>query len=97
MPYLGWVPRCAVCRNSVNLRLSKTNEYGRAVHEHCYVWKLLSKKPTTSLSAGASARRNFAGATVPTDCQSVENCSVPELLGKSGVPVVCVRRDQTGM
>jgi hypothetical protein len=24
-----------------------------------------------------------------TDCQSLENSSFPELLGKSGVPVVC--------
>ena len=44
-PYFGWVPRCAICRNSVNLRVSKTDEYGRAVHENCYVWRLLSKKP----------------------------------------------------
>ena len=47
-PYFGWVPRCAICRNSVNLRVSKTDEYGRAVHEYCYVLKLLSKKPITA-------------------------------------------------
>ena len=43
-PYFGWVPRCAICRNSVNLRVSKTDEHGRAVHENCYVWRLLSKE-----------------------------------------------------
>ena len=47
-PYFGWVPRCAICRNSVNLRVSKTDEYGRAVHEYYYVLKLLSKKPITA-------------------------------------------------
>jgi hypothetical protein len=46
-PYFGWVPRCAICRNSVNLRVSKTDEYGRAVHEYCYVLKLLSKNDSS--------------------------------------------------
>lgn len=36
--------RCAICRESVNLTESKTDEYGRAVHEECYVSALLAKK-----------------------------------------------------
>jgi hypothetical protein len=55
MSCFGWVPRCAVCRESVNLTVSKADEYGRAVHENCYVQRLLSDKPTTTLSAKASS------------------------------------------
>ena len=35
MPDFGWVLRCGICRNSVNLAVSKTDEFGRAVHENC--------------------------------------------------------------
>ena len=40
-----WLPRCAVCTESVNLEESKTDEYGRAVHENCYIWTVELKKP----------------------------------------------------
>ena len=40
-----WLPRCAVCRESVNLEESKTDEYGRAVHENCYIWTVELKMP----------------------------------------------------
>ena len=40
-----WLPRCAVCKKSVNLKESKTDEYGRAVHENCYIWTVELKKP----------------------------------------------------
>jgi hypothetical protein len=45
MSYEGWLPRCAICKQSVNLTESKADEYGRAVHESCYVSTLVSKKP----------------------------------------------------
>lgn len=68
MSDFGWVPRCAVCRNSVNLKASKTDEHGRAVHEKCHVWNLLSKKPTSearSAQAGPVAtRRSYLGGTL---------------------------------
>jgi hypothetical protein len=60
MSYVGWAPGCAICRKSVNLTVSKTDEYGFAVHENCYVSKLLSKKTTTSLSEEASPSRKSA-------------------------------------
>lgn len=50
MSYPGWAPRCAVCKKSVNLTVSKVDEYGQAVHEKCCVSKLLSRETTTSLS-----------------------------------------------
>src|SRR5579864_1213605 len=43
--YSGRFPRCAICQKSVDLMVSKTDENGRAVHENCYVWKLLSSQP----------------------------------------------------
>ena len=61
MSYVGWVPRCAICRKSVNLTVSKADEYGRTVHENCYVSKLLlSWKTTTSLREEASPSRKSA-------------------------------------
>jgi hypothetical protein len=45
MSYEGWLPRCAVCEQSVNLNVSKTDEYGRAVHEECYVRLLVPVEP----------------------------------------------------
>ena len=45
MSYEAWRPRCSICKQSVNLTESKADEYGRAVHENCYVSMLVSKKP----------------------------------------------------
>jgi hypothetical protein len=42
---ISWLPRCAVCKESVNLEESNTDEYGRAVHENCYIWHVILKKP----------------------------------------------------
>jgi hypothetical protein len=33
---------CAVCGNSVNLESCKTDEHGKAVHQHCYMADILS-------------------------------------------------------
>lgn len=41
----GWLPRCAICKQLVNLNLSKADEYGRAIHEECYVSLLVQKEP----------------------------------------------------
>ena len=40
-----WLPCCAICTESVNLEESKTDEFGRAVHENCYIWTVELKKP----------------------------------------------------
>jgi hypothetical protein len=45
MSYEAWRPRCAICKRSADLTESKADEYGRAVHENCYVSMLVSKKP----------------------------------------------------
>ena len=45
MPYGGWSPQCSICKQSVNLEQSKTDENGSAVHEDCYVSLFISTKP----------------------------------------------------
>lgn len=35
-----WHPECVICKESVPLEESKVDEYGKAVHEECYVSKL---------------------------------------------------------
>ncbi|HET9409645.1 MAG TPA: hypothetical protein VFO39_20560 [Candidatus Sulfotelmatobacter sp.] len=40
-----WLPRCAVCKESVNLEESNTDEHGQPVHENCYIWTVELKKP----------------------------------------------------
>jgi hypothetical protein len=39
-----WRPPCAICKESVELEESKTDEYGRAIHEECYVSKLVGEE-----------------------------------------------------
>jgi hypothetical protein len=43
-PHLPPELTCAICCNPLNLTVDlNTNEVGSAVHEHCYVEKLLRK------------------------------------------------------
>ena len=59
-----WRPRCAICKQSVNLTESKADEYGRAVHENCYVSMLVSKKPRR-FTVRSDTPTRAAVATVP--------------------------------
>ena len=45
MSYGSWLPQCAICKESVTLEESKTDERGRAIHENCYIWTVELKKP----------------------------------------------------
>jgi hypothetical protein len=38
-----WLPECVICRESVKLEESKVDEYGKAIHEDCYVSELTGK------------------------------------------------------
>jgi hypothetical protein len=38
------LPMCCICNNPVLLETSKTDEYGQALHEECYVLKICSKE-----------------------------------------------------
>jgi hypothetical protein len=50
MSYDGWLPRCFICQESVKLEESKTDDHGRAVHEECYVWTVVLKKPRIAIA-----------------------------------------------
>jgi hypothetical protein len=65
MPYEGWLPRCAICKQSVDLNEGKTDECGRAVHEDCYV-SLLTGKKRRELTLRIDAPR--VGGHLPMNC-----------------------------
>jgi hypothetical protein len=44
-----WHPQCVICRESVQLEESKADERGQAIHEECYVSKLVGKKTTQKI------------------------------------------------
>jgi hypothetical protein len=48
---MSYEPRCTICREPVNLEESKTDEYGQAVHENCYVWTVELKKPRKPIAS----------------------------------------------
>lgn len=44
-------PTCPICNEPVELETSKTDEHGRAIHEECYLLKILPRtagKPKTA-------------------------------------------------
>ena len=45
MSHESWLPQCPICKKSVTLEESKTDERGQAVHENCYVWTVELRKP----------------------------------------------------
>jgi hypothetical protein len=59
MSYQLWNPLCAICRESVDLTVSKADEGGRAVHEECYVPMLLTKKNTSRFSVRIRPMHNL--------------------------------------
>jgi hypothetical protein len=47
LPDASQLPRCSLCDKPVLLETSKTDEYGKAVHEECYALKMRLKATTT--------------------------------------------------
>jgi len=41
------LPRCSLCDKPVPLDTSKTDEYGKAVHEECYLLKMRLERATS--------------------------------------------------
>ena len=37
-------PACSICKEPVELETAKTDECGRAIHENCYVLKLVASE-----------------------------------------------------
>jgi hypothetical protein len=45
-----WVPTCALCNNTVELETCKIDESGKAIHEECYLRKLIRlKRPSCAI------------------------------------------------
>jgi hypothetical protein len=40
------LPACSICNEPVELETTKTDEYGKAIHEECYVVKVRLKRAT---------------------------------------------------
>jgi hypothetical protein len=56
MSYGAWLPRCVLCKESVELEQGKADEYGQAVHENCYVTKLTGQTSTHSKTEQCQTR-----------------------------------------
>jgi hypothetical protein len=52
------LPGCCICNRPVLLETSKTDEYGKAVHEECYVLKLCSMAAPLNDGASTSGLAN---------------------------------------
>jgi hypothetical protein len=44
IPEGQWRPKCVICGELVALEDSKEDEYGQAIHEECYISRLIGKK-----------------------------------------------------
>jgi hypothetical protein len=42
-PDVQWRPECVICKESVKLEESKSDEHGQAIHEDCYVSTVIRK------------------------------------------------------
>jgi hypothetical protein len=42
-PEVQWRPECVLCKESVKLEESMSDEYGQAIHEDCYVSAVTGK------------------------------------------------------
>jgi two-component sensor histidine kinase len=70
------LPNCCVCHIPVLLETSTTNEYGQAVHEDCYAFKLCRKAEPLNdgafmLGADGGATRQRCEAPTAADCDSL--------------------------
>ena len=48
VPDAPQLPRCSLCDKPVLLETSKTDEYGKALHEECYALKMRLKQATST-------------------------------------------------
>ena len=48
------LPRCSICNEPVELETAKTDEDGKAVHEDCYVGRMMRLKEITPPSKASS-------------------------------------------
>lgn len=49
---------CCLCGDAVDLRTAKTDEYGKAIHEDCYVQRMRMKRGMLRPSRNPSSEAN---------------------------------------
>lgn len=82
---------CWICGNPVDLRTSKTDEYGMAVHEDCYVAKTALATEASRLSEKTSGRSLHWPAALPFQETRVRNLNrVLPAIGATGLIIAAV-------
>lgn len=72
-----WLPICCICDDPVLLERSKTDEYGQAVHEECYVLKVCSKVEVLKNGGSAPSPANKHGILQPYNAAMAETWRSP--------------------
>jgi len=67
-----WLPSCCICNDPIPLERSKTDEYGQAVHEECYVLKVCSKAEFLNNGESVLSRANRHGIHHPYNAAIAE-------------------------
>ncbi len=71
------LPDCCICNNPVPLETSKTDEYGQAVHEECYVLKLCSTAELLNQRASTAGPANKHAIGPPREAAMPQRCQSP--------------------
>jgi len=68
-----WLPSCRICNDPVLLETSKTDEYGQAVHEECYVLSLSLKAEFLNHSGSVPGPTNRPATYQPCEATMAED------------------------
>jgi hypothetical protein len=87
-----YLPTCHICNKPVKLEMAKTDESGRAVHEGCYLLKVIVKRYPVK----AKPLEHIAVSPMSLRCPrcNAEPEEVCEILIGDGLEVVHVERIQ---
>jgi hypothetical protein len=72
-----WLPSCRICNDPVLLETSKTDEYGQAVHEECYVLDLSLKAELLIAGGSVPGSANRHAAYQPCEATMAEDRGSP--------------------
>jgi hypothetical protein len=72
-----WLPSCGICNDPVPLETSKTDEYGQAVHEECYVLNLSLRAMLLNDGASVPGPANRHATYQPCEATRAEDRDSP--------------------
>jgi hypothetical protein len=72
-----WLPSCRICNDPVLLETSKTDEYGQAVHEGCYVLNLSLKAEFLNNGGSLPGPTNRHATDQPCEARMAEDRDSP--------------------